>query len=151
MLKETEEMYKISVNDRIKCVQKSGKKYIDHLKISDPFRKNCPDEANCFPCKGKDKYSSCKKTNIGYRLWCNLCESRGIEKAYEGESSRNLHIRGKEHEAQYRRKDRNSVMNKHVMEDHEDEKDDVKFDMKVTNNFRKPLSQIKNKDNKTFN
>ena len=39
-LKEIEEVYKIDEGKRIKFVEKSGKKIIDKIRVSDPFRSN---------------------------------------------------------------------------------------------------------------
>ena len=98
LLKDTEKIHKIGPADRIKFVQKSGVKVVDILKVDDPFRSNC-NETNCIPCEGErerggGKLTHCRKTNIGYKIECRLCKDRGIIRNYEGESSRNMYLRG---------------------------------------------------------
>ena len=144
MLKNTENTHKIYKDSRIKFVEKCGKKNIDALKVSDPFRKNCPPVKDCLPCRGKEKYSHCQKSNVGYQLWCKLCEETGFEKTYEGESCRNAFLRGREHERQYKNNDKNSVILKHVKAEHKEELEKVVFDMKVTKSFHKPINRIIN-------
>ena len=57
-LKETENEHKINEKNRIKFVEKCGSKFMNRVKISDPFRKNCPPEKECLPCRGNPKYSN---------------------------------------------------------------------------------------------
>ena len=143
-LKETEDKFRISDNERIKFIQKGGKKIKDVLRNSDLFRQNCTSESNCFPCKGKSKFSFCRKSNVGYRLQCKLYKSRGIDKAYEGESGRNMFLRSREHVRQLQNKHKDSIMYKHIKEEHNDEKDLADFEMVMTNPFKTPLSRIIN-------
>ena len=142
-LKEIEQNHMIDKNKRIKFVEKSGRKIIDKIRISDPFRKNCLQE-DCLACRNTTKFSNCRKMNIGYQITCSLCKSRGINKVYHGESSRNLYIRGKEHLNQKKNENTNSIMLKHNNKEHENEKDEVTYEMKMTGAFRKPLGRIIN-------
>lgn len=71
-----------------------------------------------------------QKTNIGYTLRCKVC------KDYEGESCRNMHLRGKEHIQQLKNKDKNSVLLKHVEEDDKEDKENVEFEMVMTKSFK---------------
>ena len=58
-----------------------------------------------------------------------------------GETCRNLYIRGQEHQRELNKKLDKSVLYKHVREDHINEENKVKFDMKITGRFKKPLSR----------
>ena len=140
-LKEIEEVYKIDEGKRIKFVEKSGKKIIDKIRVSDPFRSNCK-EQECLACRNSEKFSNCRKTNIGYQITCKLCKSRGKNRIYQGESSRNLYLRGREHLNQLKNEKSNSVMLKHNMNEHENELERVEYEMKITGSFRKPLGRI---------
>ena len=55
MLKKTEEEHKIDNNCRIKFIETSGRKFIDQLKINDPFAKNCLPAEKCFMCTNNEK------------------------------------------------------------------------------------------------
>ena len=144
MLKKTEEKHRIGEHIRVKFVEKCGTKKIDIFKVPDPFRKNCPPVKDCLSCKGQTKYSYCRKSNVGYKLSCKLCETRGFEKTYEGETCRNMYLRGKEHLNQYKNNDKHSVMLKHIKTDHEKEAKKVEFEMKLVKTFKDPLSRIIN-------
>ena len=141
MLRQVEEKYKIDEDKRIKFVEKCGRKIINQIRVADPFRENCTED-ECIACQNSSKFTNCRKMNIGYELQCKLCKERGKEKVYIGESSRNLFLRGKEHEKLYRKENKNSVIWKHVKSDHEEEKEKVKFEMKMTGCFSKPLQRI---------
>ena len=141
MLRQVEEKYKIDEDKRIKFVEKCGRKIINQIRVADPFRENCTED-ECIACQNSSKFTNCRKMNIGYELQCKLCKERGKEKVYIGESSRNLFLRGKEHEMLYRKENKNSVIWKHVKSDHEEEKEKVKFEMKMTGCFSKPLQRI---------
>ena len=118
-LKETENKHKIDDENRIKFVEKCGTKIMNLVSIADPFRKNCPPEKDCLPCRGNTTFSNCRKTDVGYQMWCKICKSRGFEQAYEGETCRNLYLRGREHQNLFKNDDQNSVIRKHVRKVHE--------------------------------
>ena len=87
------------------------------------------------------KPSFCKTSSVGYSIICKLCKQRNKQVSYEGETARNAYIRGKEHKREYEKKSKNSVLNKHVLSQHENEKDIVDFEMKVVKKFRNPLNR----------
>ena len=117
-IREVEDRHKISNTKRIKFIEKSGTKIIHTLRTTDPFKENC-NETDCLACKNNGKLSNCRKTNVGYKLQCKTCKERGKERVYEGESSRNLYLRSKEHVKDLRDKNEKSVMCKHVNNKHE--------------------------------
>ena len=161
LLKEMEKKHKIGDKARIKFIQRSGVKTIDTLKVNDPFKANCF-RKNCMACydrhgQRKERYSICRKNNIGYCLQCCLCKSRGLLRAYEGESSRNLYLRGLEHLNDFNGNNKKSVMKKHVDSEHPEEKENVEFEMILTGTFRRPIERqieerirIKNHDEETI-
>ena len=51
MLRKAEYENKIDENSRIKFIETSGRKFIDHLRVKDPFQQNCGVEENCFICR----------------------------------------------------------------------------------------------------
>ena len=63
-LKSVEEKYLISNDKTIKCLEKSGIKIIDGIRVADPFRENYVDK-DCMACKEANKFKNCRKTNIG--------------------------------------------------------------------------------------
>ena len=95
-------------------------------------------------CEIETEFTNCKKTNVGYTIQCKLCKSRGIDRVYEGETARSMHLRQKEHVQQFKNKQPNSVMHKHTMKDHEKEKEKVEFEMKLAGVFKTPLERIIN-------
>ena len=87
------------------------------------------------------KLSHCKTSNVGYSISCKLCKKRGKHISYEGETGRNGFIRGKEHKRALENKNKNSILYRHVLDKHENEKDQVDFHMKITGKFTNPLSR----------
>ena len=136
-------MHQIASDKRVLFVEKPGPKLVTQISLSDPFRKNCVD-IECLSCKDTLKFTNCRKSNVGYSLICKLCETRGILKSYEGETCRNAFLRGKEHLRSYKTNNQNSIMRKHIAEDHRNEMDVVNFQMKVRGSFKTPLSRIIN-------
>ena len=144
MFKETESNHKISDNHRIKFVTKSGIKLKHLLEKKDPFSTECHDN-NCQPCvNSKDrevKTLNCKKNRICYEAKCRNCDEEGKSRTYHGETARNLHVRAKEHySALYNKSDKN-FMNKHIMEAHAGNVQEVVFDWKIIGQYQKPLSR----------
>ena len=87
------------------------------------------------------KLTHCKTTNVGYSISCKLCKQRGKEITYEGETGRNGFIRGKEHKRALENRNPNSILYKHVLNDHENEEENVDFQMKITGKFTNPLTR----------
>ena len=143
LVKETEENHIIAANSRIKFVEKCGQKLINTVRINYPFRRNCENE-ECMACKDTNKYSNCRKSNIGYTIKCKDCEKKGLTRAYEGESCRNMYTRSLEHQRLYKNKHHSSFMYKHALQDHSESPDQVKYTMSLAGTHRNSLSRIIN-------
>ena len=141
MLKQTEQKFQIGEENRIKFVETCGQKYIDYFRSSNPFNIKCKPEEKCLLCDSSLESSNCKVSNIGYTLICKLCKDRNIKKHYHGESARNAYLRGREHVSEYGKKSKNSVMYKHVISDHKNEQDDVKFEMNIVGRFNSAINR----------
>ena len=85
---------------------------------------------------------SCNTNNVGYRLFCNTCKDRGLEKNYEGESSRSARLRGNEHYNDFIKKKPNSALFKHKMLEHPEE--EISVGMEITKPFKDALSRQAN-------
>ena len=85
---------------------------------------------------GSGKGGNCEKRGAAYKIVCNeeQCKSKGVR--YDGETGLNGFSRGLQHQAGYRGRDKNNVLWKHSVNDH-DGRDDVNFSMKVINTFGK--------------
>ena len=101
MLKETEEKHQIDERNRVKFIETSGRKYIDQLRINDPFEVKCDPKEKCLTCQSNAKVTNCKISNVGYSLFCKTCKERGKERSYEGETCRSTYLRGREHAREY--------------------------------------------------
>ena len=144
LLKETEERYKIADDCRIKLVSKSGSKISNLIVKKDPFAINC-NEDECPPCGSinpkNSKLSKCRTNNVTYQGICKTCNEKGKIRIYDGETARNLHIRSKEHMNDFKKGNDKSWMIKHVNEEHDGNKDDVKFTWKVKKKHFRPLER----------
>ena len=141
MLRKTEEAHKISDICRIRFIETSGRKYIDQLKVTDPFQKQCAPCVNCLSCRYSKSATNCRVANVGYSITCKLCKDRKIEQIYIGETCRNIYIRGKEHQNLLEKKSEKSVMYKHIKEKHSDEENKVKFDMRISGRLKNPMTR----------
>ena len=131
--------------DRIKFVEKGGVKVKQILTNKYPFKNEKCKEKWCPLCKGDygDFKIACNSKNAGYRWICKTCEKTKKEiKAYEGESSRSIRIRSKEHVAGYRNKQLNNFLYKHKTLEHYDE--EVEYKLEITGIFRDALSRQAN-------
>ena len=89
----------------------------------------------------KSKPTNCKISNVGYTISCKLCKERNKNITYEGETARNGFIRGKEHKKAYEKRNKNSVLYKHVLYEHENEEDKVDYEMKIVGKIKNPLAR----------
>ena len=140
-LKLREQEINHNSKERIKIVEKSGQDIENILSKKDPFQKEICKEKACPICQNPDKKMNvfCNTNNVGYRWICNTCKNNDKMKVYEGETSRSARLRGKEHVNSYRRKDCDSVLQKHKMLEHVNE--DVDFVMEITGVFRDALTR----------
>ena len=102
----------------------------------------CEPREQCMICKDNESSPNCKISNVGYSIECTLCSERNIHVSYEGETARTGYIRAAEHQKEYSRKSKKSVLYRHVVNEHEEEEDKVDFKMKIVGNFNNPLSRI---------
>ena len=153
MLQKTEDKFKVGDSDRIKFVETSGRKYLDFFKSSNVSTARCETSENCLVCENSKSGTNCKAMNIGYSLRCKLCKQRNRMVSYEGESARSGFLRSRKHQNDLKRKSKNSVMLKHIMNEHMNEQSNVNFEMKIVGKFTSSLSRqideswrIRNKD-----
>ena len=77
---------------------------------------------------------SAEKTSVVYKIECEKCKD-----VYVGETSRNAYTRGAEHKKSLDKKEKESVLHKHVMEKHRGRA--PTFRMKVTSSHRTALDR----------
>ena len=132
-LKKREEEINKNSKERIKIVEGGGTKMKDILIVKNPFPSTTCEKKKCLLCSNISNKVKipCNSNNVGYRLVCDTCEDRGVEKVYKGETARSARIRGAEY-----------LSNFPCGRDHKDE--DMKFRMEITNKFRDPLTRQAN-------
>ena len=144
-IKNREEELNRNKKERIKIVEKGGLKMEKILTSKNPFKEEKCQEKWCRLCKGDfgEFKIACNTNNTGYRWVCKTCEkSENKTKAYEGETSRSIRIRSREHIAAFKSKRADSVLYKHKMMDHIDE--DVEYGLEITGVFRDALTRQAN-------
>ena len=130
---------------RIKIVEKGGRKVEDIMVNKNLFKAEKCTEKWCPLCSGKygDLKVVCNTANTGYRWICKTCQqNKNKVKVYEGESSRSIRVRSLEHIEAFEGKKSHSMMYKHQMLDHKEEK--VEFDLEITGIFKDALSRQAN-------
>ena len=137
-------------------MSKSGTKLSYLLEKRNPFATNCKSQ-DCPPCESANpntnELSHCMVNNVCYEVKCKTCDHQGKLRTYTGETTRNLHVRSKEHLNSLKTNDQNSWMVKHISREHEGNKAGVEFSWKVVRKHNKPLQRqlheavrIKNKE-----
>ena len=109
-------------------MEKCGTTIKQHLQRSDPLGSSkCPDQENCPVCTG-GKGGRCRQEGVNYEIVCERCGAK-----YYGESARNAYTRGQEHLNDYRKRNKQSVLWRHVCEKHSDDETPPECTMCVTN------------------
>ena len=107
----------------IRFLETSGYSLQNLLERSDPFRKEKCGRPDCFPCVSGGG-GRCDKIGGAYSIVCKSpeCVARGVR--YDGECARVSYRRGLEHLQAYKNKAKDSVLWKHVANEHGGVKDD---------------------------
>ena len=163
-LREKETKMEDITGNKVKIVERGGKKLIDILSNKDPWRgQNCGRE-NCLLCAtkiltGKNLQQECTKRNIIYEIKCITCEEAEIARIVEthegdkekiksmkekitvakyiGETSRSAYERGLEHLDNLASLSTKSPMLRHILEQHEGcDFSGVKWGMKIVSSMR---------------
>ena len=120
---------------KIRVVEKAGSSLKDILQKSDPLGdRECTDPENCFICSTGGK-GNCRRENITYKIKCDYCDH-----TYIGESARNAYTRGLEHKSALVKKDKNSVLYRHITTMH-NENHNITFTMSVTGSYKDALTR----------
>ena len=143
-LKKREEEINKNSKERIKIVEGGGIKMKDILVKKNPFPNQGCEKKKCLLCENVSNRLKvpCNSNNVGYRLICETCQDRGLDKIYEGETARSASMRGAEHLSNFRSGRADSALYKHKQNDHKEE--EMKFRMEITNKFRDPLTRQAN-------
>ena len=149
-LTEREKELNKSGTERMKIVESGGIQVKSLLVSKNPFKSTTCTQKWCPLCKKSDMIDSnyekknvpCNTNNIGYRWICELCETKNSIKVYEGETSRSGRIRAKEHIAAFKNKKSDSVLYKHSVWEHRNEK--AKFRFEITGKYKDALSRQAN-------
>ena len=115
---------------KIKVIERSGKKLSDILHRKNPFKEENCGRNDCFICTSGGR-GNCEKENVTYRIKCEEdCKKKDI---YNGETSYNGYVRGKEHMHKYQMNDQDSMLIQHCNTVHGGRK--VRFIMEITGSF----------------
>ena len=158
-LRITENKLEEVTGNKIKIVEKGGRKLENLLTDKDPWKGADCQRKSCFLCTtkvltGKDLRKDCTKRNILYEIRCLSCEEKMIEKindeitdeemkteklrnmktpVYIGESSRSAYERGYEHLDKLATLSSSSHMLRHMVMEHQNmDMSEVKWGMFVT-------------------
>ena len=138
--------------ERIKIVEKGGRKIENILTKKNPFKEDkCKDKC-CPLCKGSvgEFKIACNTNNLGYRWVCKTCKTKkNISKVYEGETSRSIRVRTSEHLSAFRNQRSDSVLYKHKALDHINE--EVEYGLEITGLLKDALTRQANESVRIYN
>lgn len=139
-LQQREEELNKNSDERIKFLEHGGDKMEKLLTNKYPFKTEKCAEKMCPLCQNeKEPTVPCNTNNAGYKWTCKTCKNRNITKVYEGETSRSVRIRGGEHLRDFRNRTEKSVLFKHQILEHKNEK--AEFEMEITGVFKDALTR----------
>ena len=87
-------------SSRIKIVEKTGSTVKDSLCRKAPWPTGrCEEREDCFYClTSHEAKCSCRTPGVGYEIICELCANEdGRISTYQGETGKNLRVRGRKH------------------------------------------------------
>ena len=125
---------------RFKIVETGGRTIKSEIQVSNPTATPGCQSGDCLACKGgRGTGGNCRKSNVVYRLDCDLCPEDQC--TYVGETSRNLYTRAKEHVNKYmsRKTRAESFITTHQDDKHSGLPAD--FKAKVIDSFKDCLSR----------
>merc|ERR1719319_56324 len=115
---------------RVAVVERAGCS-IKRLAKSEPLKMKGCGRDDCFPCTtGGGK---CEENGSSYRTQCETCWLAGKTAFYDGETGRNAHTRGSEHQAALRLENEESPLWKHCVLEHQGVKAD--FSMRALRSY----------------
>ena len=144
-MKAREEEINRYSKDRIKIVEGGGVQMKTILVKKNPFPTQRCEKKKCLLCDtnvSTEISIPCNSHNVGYQLVCDTCRDRGVDKVYEGETSRSARVRGAEHSRDFKKGAADSALYKHKQNEHRNE--EMTFSMKITKRFSDPLSRQAN-------
>ena len=116
---------------KIRLAWRNENKLKNQLVRSSFARPRCPGGNRCHLCKSGFR-GGCTQKNIVYQLKCKICNSRGIETEYVGETKRPLRLRYNEHVRDMLSRKEDTPMGDHFRLTHPDADDTPSpFDVKV--------------------
>ena len=146
LLKELQRVERSNSQGRdwgVKFVEKRGTTLDQLLSKSYPWTTPTCQDVRCFPCSsappGRPPKISCRTPGVGYRITCLLCKEAGRDSAYEGETGRNGHTRGREHLRDLTTGSRASPLVSHHTLHHSGTQ--PRFQMAILRTFREPLER----------
>ena len=117
---------------RLKVVERGGKSLKGVFQRSDVMPDSRCWKDDCVVCSTKPN-GLCSKEGVGYRIWCEVCDSEGTGAVMHGETGRCARVKCGEHIAALMRK-KNSNLWEHCVAKHNGQM--VKFGCEVTNHFK---------------
>ena len=160
VLRDRENKLYETTGEKVKIVERAGKRLEDLLTKGDPWKGSDCQRPNCFICTtkiitGRDKNKDCTRRNINYEIKCLTCENEDLARIeeeagdnlelkkqleekmqtpiYVGETSRSGYERGFEHLDMLATLSSNSVMLRHMLLKHgERDMSEIKWGMRIT-------------------
>ena len=142
-IKKITEETKRTYGLKVKVVERAGKK-IQNMLPGLQTDTNC-ERGDCIVHQhsNSEKKLDCNIEGIVYQGICRKCKENGISSVYIGETSRSMYVRGKEHLNAIGNptNHKHNAFAKHIIEQHSDEREDVKFDIDIIGSFKRPLQR----------
>ena len=124
---------------KFKIQEVGGRSIKSIVQKSNPTATPGCDKPDCMPCmQGRGNGGNCMKSNVQYEVKCTRCPV-DRQPVYIGETSRNLYTRAKEHQDRYRKRNKDSFMLDHQLDQHQGE--EAQYVTKNVKNFQDCLTR----------
>lgn len=102
---------------RVRIAWRNNNKLKTALVRSSICKPSCPGGRKCHLCMSEFQ-GDCTQKNIVYQIRCTLCQKKGMEVAYVGESMRPVRLRYNEHRRDAINKTTNTPFGDHFLHEH---------------------------------
>ena len=126
---------------RVKIVEESGNMSKSLIHKANPWAgENCM-RSDCMICNTGEKNGDCRRRNVCYQTWCQICKEKGKDTVYLGETGRTGYERAKEYVGDWKSRKEDTHMHEHGEKEHRDTEGGPHFGMKILRAHRLALER----------
>ena len=126
---------------RVKIVEETGNMAKSLIHKANPWAGEKCTRSDCMICNTGEKNGDCRRRNVCYQTWCQICKEKGRDTMYLGETGRTGYERAREHVGDWKSRKEDSHMHEHGEKEHRDTEGGPHFGMKILKSHRSALER----------